>query len=734
MKCPSLLIALSHQHCKIATSISCNSCTSLAVQSSLLHRHSTSTTSTTIPTTSTSTTRNSRTIPTFYTSNTGRHRPSSFQRTKDCIRTFAVPSESSFTSDSFKDLSNMSSSSSFVSLESSAQDQIQEEEPATLQVVLPREQICCHRCHGEGQVPNRKQTRKSKKMKYSTTMSQEPMQTNTNITAKDDTNTTTITTNTAKISNVLQQRNMTPCSICHGTGLVPKQSSTMSHTKSKGQTYSYEPKVMDHVHIAIIGAGIGGLALALSLQQRNIPYTIYERDTSFDQRSQGYGLTMQQGGKALKALGYDTNSNGHRLFGKGIHSKRHLVHTPDGQVVGTWGMKVWGRPSNKKEEAKRQNVHIARQELRRLIYDQLVFKEEHIRWGHKLISYTQTNHSQDEDGNTCISMTFVNTSSQDGTTTTAQQEEVSSTATILVGADGIRSQVRSQKISDTISPLRYLGCLVILGIAPSPQSSTLTSDGESVFQTADGTTRLYAMPFAQRGKETARAYEYLKKERRNVTGEHDCIDASIGETMWQLSFPLSEKDAITLSSKGVRALKEEALNRVGHWHVPVPDLIEHTPLELITGYPVYDRDVVDVETFRFGDGSATEQMDYGRVTLIGDAAHPMSPFKGQGANQALIDAVLLSRTIYRIFRDQDCTTTRTDRASKPTDVHAHDNSSQICAELRKFEEQMMERSAVKMKASFDAAKFLHTDAAIAEGNVTRGAVASLQRSAVNDDL
>ena len=40
--------------------------------------------------------------------------------------------------------------------------------------------------------------------------------------------------------------------------------------------------------------------------------------------------------------------------------------------------------------------------------------------------------------------------------------------------------------------------------------------------------------------------------------------------------------------------------------------------------------------------------------------------------------------------------------------------------LAKFESDMLKRSAGKVKASADAAKFLHSEVAIMEGNVTRG--------------
>ena len=44
--------------------------------------------------------------------------------------------------------------------------------------------------------------------------------------------------------------------------------------------------------------------------------------------------------------------------------------------------------------------------------------------------------------------------------------------------------------------------------------------------------------------------------------------------------------------------------------------------------------------------------------------------------------------------------------------------------MSKFEKDMLERAAVKVQSSKDAVKFLHSEVAIMEGNVTRGAAAA----------
>ena len=350
-------------------------------------------------------------------------------------------------------------------------------------------------------------------------------------------------------------------------------------------------------------------------------------------------------------------------------------------------MRVWGRPETKKEDAKRQNVHISRQQLRRSIFDQISDKNK-IAWGHKLESY-----SEDSNG---VEMTFSRKNDCE------KKSKIIQRASVLIGADGIRSAVRKQKIGDELSPMRYLGCIVVLGIAPSPLTSDLTSDNESVFQTADGTTRLYAMPFSKKGQETANAAAFVDEDV-----------GKCGETMWQLSFPMTEDDAKKLSMEGPASLKAEALRRCGEWHVPIPELLQMTPVELISGYPVYDKNILDEQSLRQGT-SENCNLDGSRVTMLGDAAHPMSPFKGQGANQALLDAILLARAIYKVYRFVDV-----------SDHKVNEKNAQplLCEVLADYESSMLKRSAAKVKASAEAAKFLHTDAAISEGNITREAAA-----------
>jgi 2-polyprenyl-6-methoxyphenol hydroxylase-like FAD-dependent oxidoreductase len=416
------------------------------------------------------------------------------------------------------------------------------------------------------------------------------------------------------------------CPNCSGSGLLQ----SASHPTADKENYP---------HVAIIGGGIGGVALAVACLHRGIPFTIYERDSNFDSRSQGYGLTLQQASKAIEGLGVFS-------LEEGVISTRHIVHTTEGKVIGEWGNRKWMQ-SDSNRSPKRSNVHIARQSLRLALLNQLGGHDA-VQWGHQLLDFKEC----EGEG---VNLTFQ-----------VNGEIKSVKADLLVGADGIRSSVRRLLIGEDITPLRYLGCIVILGICPLRALEGLTSsllDSATVFQTANGNERIYMMPYTS-----------------------DSI-------MWQLSFPMPEEEAKELSAQGTQVLKEEACRRT-QWHDPIPQILAATTEAQISGYPVYDRELLAPELLEKG----------GPVTLIGDAAHPMSPFKGQGANQALLDALSLARGISKGCRPLS----EWRKAGMRESV------------LTEFETEMLERSAIKVKDSAEAAEFLHSEIVLHESDAPRG--------------
>ena len=483
--------------------------------------------------------------------------------------------------------------------------------------------VCC-KCHGEGRRHQR--SRKARR------------------TRKDDLN-----NKSDDCPNVVspseQTVSVTICKVCQGSGLQQQQ---QQQQPAESSDTGRRP-----IRIAVIGGGIGGLALAAACQHRNISVTVYERDTHFHQRKQGYGLTLQQASKQLMGLGI-VPANLTSTTAPGITSTKHIVHDEMGNVKGTWGLRHWlgenettttnnndfnnsthseeadpmdasNSNTQKAPQRRRQNIHIARQALRHELFLAATANEcavrkntdstvdSIIKWNHHLLKYDEM-----ENG---VALTFAVSGENQ-----SPDRTVTEYADIVVGADGIRSQVRQQFFGseNDAAQLRYLNCIVILGICPLSeldkdvrQSTSFGHllDGQTVFQTADGVTRIYMMPYSKT------------------------------EYMWQLSFPCTESDATDLSARGSVALREVALSKCRLWHTPIPDILQSTPIDLVTGYPVYDRELVQPHQLQRPDHPHSR-----RITFIGDAIHCMSPFKGQGANQALLDALSLARCLYKSIR------------------------------------------------------------------------------------
>ncbi|MEU9501969.1 FAD-dependent monooxygenase [Streptomyces sp. NPDC048196] len=88
--------------------------------------------------------------------------------------------------------------------------------------------------------------------------------------------------------------------------------------------------------------------------------------------------------------------------------------------------------------------------------------------------------------------------------------------------------------------------------------------------------------------------------------------------------------AVPAGGRAVDDERAELLRRFGAWHQPVPALLDAVgPAEVLRN---------DV----YSAAAAPPAFHHGRVALLGDAVHPMTPNLGQGGCQAVEDAVVLA--------------------------------------------------------------------------------------------
>jgi 2-polyprenyl-6-methoxyphenol hydroxylase-like FAD-dependent oxidoreductase len=460
--------------------------------------------------------------------------------------------------------------------------------------------------------------------------------------------------------------------------------------------------------ICIIGTGPASLSTALSLQQAGFTsIAIYERDAHFSARKDGYGLTLTYNPSSsiqspLTKLGLLET-----LARMDCPSRAHYVFNSKGTILGYYGNAFSN--TGWKGQGQRGNLRVPRQVLRKVMMDSLLEKDDQrghvtVEWGKKLVSFDNNcvvhNAHNDKgqgakvgDHNSPITLHF-----EDGSSTSAD---------LLVGADGVRSTVietllgtassslndslnngeqehthgsnshsieknaaESPNVKDDPSDLTYTGIMIILGITQDFYHPLLDERG---FYTLDGNHRLFTMPFE--GSKISDLEQYnvpLQDSLSNVKRSR--------RYMWQLSFNLSHQDAITLSKGGSHGLLTEVLKRTAGWHAPVQEMMQSTPIDTIWGTPLLDRDPQKVwEKLQEVYKQKTECM---RTVVMGDAMHPMTPFKGQGCNQSLMDGPLLCTWLER---------------------------SNLDAAVKGFMREMVQRTRKKVLASREAAKFFHSD-------------------------
>ena len=350
----------------------------------------------------------------------------------------------------------------------------------------------------------------------------------------------------------------------------------------------------DRLSVCSIGAGTGGLCLAQGLKQDRVDVEVYERDYAPTDRLQGYRLSISATGhRALKeCLPQELFEKLIENCAKPSESVTFLDHHLNRLLV-------IDLPHSDRENVDSE-LPVSRIALRRILSEGL---GNIVHYGKKFVTF--------EDARQLP----VTAQFEDGTSTSAD---------VLIGADGASSHLRGQLLPDALRV--ETGIVAVSGklrlnddvrrTTPQPilRGPTLILGPGGCF--------LFASTVDYEDATDGREERY-DREKYVMWG------FSAHRDTFGLRASLSDVDD-KIAIAAVIALMDD-------WHPALRRLVQTA-------------DPSTIATFSVKTSVPIPPWDTRRVTLLGDALHNMTPFRGIGANTALRDAATLRRALTAVAR------------------------------------------------------------------------------------